>query len=195
MWHIGEVSNCGFTFLQDVEHVEDNSKSGRPSAGRTEANIEHVMCGDHRLTVRLIASELNMNRNKRLEDYHQRFGHGWQSCWIMIRRQGAHAGGSGYPSSILKPNQTFLGELSLVMSCGSSSTSRRQNARAFSGRVQSRQGWRKSKSKVKLNFDLSPVCWKPSAPGVIFHIISLFDRLVPLKNPGVLHWLISIQLL
>ena len=44
--------------------VKDDSKSGRPSTRRTEENVERVsqnMQRDRRLTVRMIASELNMN--------------------------------------------------------------------------------------------------------------------------------------
>lgn len=49
-YYIREVYNCSYTFLPDVEHMEDDSKSGRPSTSRTEANIEHrmqVVYGDH----------------------------------------------------------------------------------------------------------------------------------------------------
>ena len=53
-------------FKEGRENVEDNLSSGRPSTGRTEANVERVrqvVHGDRRLTVRLIASKLGMNHN------------------------------------------------------------------------------------------------------------------------------------
>ena len=54
-------------FKEVREDVEDNPRSGRPSTSRTEANVErvkHLVRGDRRLTVRLIASELGMNRDR-----------------------------------------------------------------------------------------------------------------------------------
>ncbi|XP_061553236.1 protein GVQW3-like [Phycodurus eques] len=53
-------------FKEGREDVEDDPRSGRPSTSRTEANIERVrqmLRGDRRLTVRLIANELGMNRD------------------------------------------------------------------------------------------------------------------------------------
>ncbi|XP_019727872.1 putative uncharacterized protein FLJ37770 [Hippocampus comes] len=53
-------------FKEGREDVEDNPRSGRPSTSRTEANVERVrqmLLGDRRLTVRLIANELGLNRD------------------------------------------------------------------------------------------------------------------------------------
>ena len=47
-----------------------------------------------------------------------------------------------------------------------------------------------------LHVDLSPACWRPPAPGVIFHLFALcFELLVPLKNTWAWHGVISIYLL
>ena len=46
--------------------MEDDSRSGRPSMSRTADNVERVkqmVCGDHRLTVRMIADELEINHD------------------------------------------------------------------------------------------------------------------------------------
>ena len=46
------------------EDVEDDPRSGRPSTSTTEENVEIVrqkVLGDRRLTVRMIANELDMN--------------------------------------------------------------------------------------------------------------------------------------
>lgn len=52
-------------FKSGREDVEDDPKSGRPSTSKTADNIDHVnrmVRGDRRLTVRMIAYELGMNR-------------------------------------------------------------------------------------------------------------------------------------
>ena len=57
--------------------MNDVSKRRRPSAIRTEVNIEwikQVMRGDHHLIFKMITSQLDMKRLC-LQDYHQRFGH------------------------------------------------------------------------------------------------------------------------
>ena len=59
-------------FISGFKYVEDDSKSGKPSA-----NIERVgqlVRGDRRLTVRMIAGQLDMKKEC-LEDYHSRVGH------------------------------------------------------------------------------------------------------------------------
>ena len=46
--------------------MEGDSRSGRPSTSRTVDNVERVkqvVCGDRRLTVRMIADELEINRD------------------------------------------------------------------------------------------------------------------------------------
>ncbi|XP_077416144.1 protein GVQW3-like [Vanacampus margaritifer] len=53
-------------FKEGREDVEDDPRSGRPTTSRTEANVERVrqmLSGDRRLTVRLIANELGINRD------------------------------------------------------------------------------------------------------------------------------------
>ncbi|XP_051942683.1 protein GVQW3-like [Hippocampus zosterae] len=53
-------------FKEGREDVEDNPRSGRLSTSRTEANVERVrqmLLADRRLTVRLIANELGLNRD------------------------------------------------------------------------------------------------------------------------------------
>ena len=52
-------------FKSGREEVEDDPKSGRPSTSKTAENIERVntlVCRDWRLTVRMLAYELEMNR-------------------------------------------------------------------------------------------------------------------------------------
>ena len=46
------------------------------------------MCGDRRLTVRVITDELEINRDKCVEDYHGRFGYAEDLC-----EDGAEASG------------------------------------------------------------------------------------------------------
>ena len=51
-------------FKEGREDVEDDSRSGRPSTSRTADNVERVkqmVRGDRRLTVRMIADELEIN--------------------------------------------------------------------------------------------------------------------------------------
>ena len=53
-------------FKEKREDVEDDSRSERPSMSRTEDNVERVkqiVHGDRRLTVRMIADELEINRD------------------------------------------------------------------------------------------------------------------------------------
>ena len=53
-------------FKEGREDVEDDSRSGRPSTSRTADNVERVeqmVRGDCRLTVQMIADELEINRN------------------------------------------------------------------------------------------------------------------------------------
>ena len=54
-------------FKEGREEVEDDNRSGRPSTGRTEENVELVkqkVWSDCRLTVRMIADELGMNSER-----------------------------------------------------------------------------------------------------------------------------------
>ena len=49
------------------KEVEDDHRSGRPSASRTDENVERVrqkLRSDRRLTVRMIADELGMNSER-----------------------------------------------------------------------------------------------------------------------------------
>lgn len=53
------------TFSNGRESVKGESRSGRPSTSRNDENvkrIETLVRSDRRLTVRLIADELNLNR-------------------------------------------------------------------------------------------------------------------------------------
>ncbi|XP_027233874.2 uncharacterized protein [Penaeus vannamei] len=53
-------------FKEGREDMEDNLRSGRPSTTRTEVNVErvrHMLRSDRRLTVRLMANELGINRD------------------------------------------------------------------------------------------------------------------------------------
>jgi len=52
-------------FSAGCESIKDEPCSGRPSTSKTENNVEKVRAlvrSDHRLTVRMIASELNLNQ-------------------------------------------------------------------------------------------------------------------------------------
>jgi len=54
-------------FKEGREEVENDHRSGRPSTSRTEENVQHVrekVRSDHRLTVRMIADELDMNSKR-----------------------------------------------------------------------------------------------------------------------------------
>ena len=47
--------------------MEDDPRSGRPTTSRTNKNVERVrenVCSDYRITVRMIADELNMNSER-----------------------------------------------------------------------------------------------------------------------------------
>jgi hypothetical protein len=51
-------------FSEGRESIEDEHRSGRPSTSKIDANVERVRAlvrSDHRLTVRMIGSELNLN--------------------------------------------------------------------------------------------------------------------------------------
>jgi hypothetical protein len=56
-WHRG--------FKEGLEDVQDDPRSGQPNIQRTDANVERVQMlvrSDRRVGVRVIAEELNMNR-------------------------------------------------------------------------------------------------------------------------------------
>jgi len=51
-------------FSEGRESIKDEPRSGRPSASKTDNNVENVRAlvrSDHRLTVRMIAGDLNLN--------------------------------------------------------------------------------------------------------------------------------------
>ena len=53
-------------FEESCKEVKDDFRSGRPSASRTEVNVEwigQVAYGDHCLTVQMIASQLDMKKD------------------------------------------------------------------------------------------------------------------------------------
>jgi len=53
------------SFLEGREQVEDKPRAGRLSTSKTEDNVERVRSfvrSDHRFTLRMISSELNLNR-------------------------------------------------------------------------------------------------------------------------------------
>jgi hypothetical protein len=50
-------------FKEGREDVQDDPRSGQPKTQRTDANVDRVLtlvCPDRRLSVKLIAEELNM---------------------------------------------------------------------------------------------------------------------------------------
>ena len=52
-------------FVEGRENVEDDPKSGRSCTSTTDTNIEKVwqlVCSDHRLTIRIIANEVGMDK-------------------------------------------------------------------------------------------------------------------------------------
>ena len=49
------------SFLEGREHAENEPRAGRPSTSKTDDNVEMVR-SDRRLTLRMISSELNLNR-------------------------------------------------------------------------------------------------------------------------------------
>ena len=56
--------------------MEDEPRAGRPSTSKTHDNVERVRSlvrSDHRLTMRMISSELNLNRFT--VDFNTGFGH------------------------------------------------------------------------------------------------------------------------
>ena len=53
------------SFLEECDEVKDDSRSGKPSTSRTVINVKRerqVLCGDRRLSVRLIAIQLDRKR-------------------------------------------------------------------------------------------------------------------------------------
>jgi len=54
-------------FKEGRQEVEDDHRSGRPSTSRTEENVQRVrekVQSNRRLTVRMIADELDMNSER-----------------------------------------------------------------------------------------------------------------------------------
>ena len=82
MWHVADNR-----FKEGSKEVKDDSKSRRSSTSRTKFNVERVkqvLCSDRCLTVRMIASLLDMKKEQCLENYHRKFGHA--KC---LRKNGA----------------------------------------------------------------------------------------------------------
>ena len=53
------------SFLEGQEQVEDEPCAGRPTTSKTDVNVERVRSlvrSDHRLMLRMMSSELNLNR-------------------------------------------------------------------------------------------------------------------------------------
>jgi len=53
------------SFLEGRVQVKDEPRAGRPSTSKIDDNVERVrplVRSDHRLTLRMISSELNLNR-------------------------------------------------------------------------------------------------------------------------------------
>ena len=133
-------------FKEGREDVEDDSRSGRPSSSRTADNVERVkqmVRGDCRLTVRMIADELEINRDSVWKIITVDLGMR-KICAKMVPKlldddqKERRAEVCRTFSSISKLSQTCWRESSLVMSLGSSSMTRRPSARAFSGSVRRR---------------------------------------------------------
>jgi len=60
-----QVLRLDKSFLEGQEQVEDKTPAGRPSTSKTDNNVVRVgslVRSDHRLTFRMISSELNLNR-------------------------------------------------------------------------------------------------------------------------------------
>ena len=139
------------TFKEWHEEVKDNSKNWRPLTSRTEVNVKQlrqVVCGDHRLTIRLIASQLDRKRDSVCKIITEDLGirkicAKWcQNCEMMIRR---------CPwcrcvrklLSILKLNQTCFVDSLLVIRHRFLSKTRTPSARAVRRIFPRRQGRRK----------------------------------------------------
>ena len=61
----GHKCSDSTSFLKGREQVEDELRAGRHSTSKTEDNVERVRSlvrSDRRLTLRMISSELNLNR-------------------------------------------------------------------------------------------------------------------------------------
>jgi len=60
-----QVFRCHKSFLEGREQVEDESRAGRPSTSKMDDSVERVrslVMSNCRLTLRIISSELNLNR-------------------------------------------------------------------------------------------------------------------------------------
>jgi hypothetical protein len=92
--------------LEGREQVEDEPSSGRPSTSETDDNVERVRSlvrSDRRLTLRMINSELSLNRYTVHQiltwDSRERpISHGSFHQWIIGRQK--HSCGSSAPSFI-----------------------------------------------------------------------------------------------
>ena len=143
-------------FKEGHEDVEDNSRSGRPSTSRTVDNVEcmkQMVRGDCRLTVRMIADKLEINRDSVWKIITEESGMR-KICVKMMPKlldddqKKRRVEVCRTFSSISKLSQTCCRESSLVMSLVSSSLTRRPSARAFSGSVRRHRGQRKQDSRV-----------------------------------------------
>jgi len=60
-----QLFRCHKSLLEGREQVKDEPRAGRPSTSKTDDNVERVRSlvrSDRRLTLRIISSELNLNR-------------------------------------------------------------------------------------------------------------------------------------
>ena len=150
--------------------MKDNCRSGRPSTKRTDINIKQVMqmvYGDWRLTVQMIASQLDMKKAV-FGKLSAKSAQKWcQGCWTMIRKITAYTC-VRKSSSVFKLNQTYFVELSMVMRHGFWSRTLKPSARTTSESFQCCWGQR-TQVKTKSHFDHVLRC-KEHCPKCLFAI-------------------------
>ena len=135
--------------------MKDKSNSGRPSTSSTEVNVEwvkQVVSGNRRLTIWMIASQLDMKKKTmfgRLSPKIWPWGKSAQKdYWIMIRRSAACCY-VRISSSVFKLNKTCFVESSLVMRHGLFlSTTWKPIVKAISGSLRYCRGRRKQESHI-----------------------------------------------
>ena len=149
-------------FKEEREKVEDDHRSGRPSASRTDENVERVrqkVRSDRRLTVRMRADELGMNSERVwriiMEDLGMRKICAKMVPWLL--NEGQKERRVQVCQDILEQLETEPNLLKRVVTGdeSASSTIHSPNARALNERAHcdqdpKRRGCSKSKTKVML---------------------------------------------
>ena len=128
------------SFLECREQVEDEPRTGRPSTSKTDDNVERVR-SDRRLTLRMISSELHLNRFNVLliltQDLDMR-----KVCSKMVPKNLSTEQKANWRMCVLifwtalRGSQNSSVTLSQVMNHGFWSTTLRQNAKVRSGTLQ-----------------------------------------------------------